>query len=80
MITIELLKEEIEKVKDEYLELLYKIIKAFETTTQAEVKRITKNDIELGWHEFIKATYGCLSDDPIERGNQGKYEIREEIE
>lgn len=29
------------------------------------------------WLSFIESTYGCLSDDPIERGHQGDYEIRE---
>lgn len=34
----------------------------------------------LSWHDFIKETHGCLADDPIERGPQAKYEIREVIE
>jgi hypothetical protein len=29
------------------------------------------------WHSFIEKTYGCLADDPIERGNQGEFENRE---
>lgn len=32
------------------------------------------------WEDFIHATYGILADDPIERGDQGEYEIRDEIE
>ncbi len=28
---------------------------------------------------FFEETYGCLAHDPIERGEQGEYEIREEI-
>ena len=31
------------------------------------------------WHSFIQETYGCLSDTPIERGDQGAYEVREVI-
>lgn len=76
MITKELLKTEIDKVQNEYLETLYKIIKALEPSAKKEIK----NDIELSWNEFIKTTYGCLTHDPIERGDQGKYEIREAIE
>ena len=34
---------------------------------------------ERQWHEFIESTYGCLKDDPIDRGTQGMYEIREEM-
>ena len=31
------------------------------------------------WHDFIQETYGCLAGAPIERGEQGKYEVREAI-
>lgn len=34
---------------------------------------------ELNWEEFIQETYGCLKDDPIERGSQGEFELREAI-
>lgn len=30
-------------------------------------------------HLLKRETYGCLQDDPIERGNQGEYELREDI-
>uniref|UniRef100_UPI004057B642 hypothetical protein n=1 Tax=Candidatus Electronema sp. TaxID=2698783 RepID=UPI004057B642 len=26
-----------------------------------------------------RETYGCLRDDPIERGDQGEYELREDM-
>lgn len=32
------------------------------------------------WMAFIDRTYGSLADDPLERGPQGEYEGREEIE
>ena len=35
---------------------------------------------ELSWHDFLNKYAGCLADSPIERGDQGDYEIREEIE
>ena len=36
---------------------------------------------ELGWPPgFFEETFGSLRDDPIERGAQGEYEIREAIE
>jgi len=85
MITKELIKNEIEKLQDEYLEILYKIIKAFEAlsgthTVQSEISLnaagISNKSV---WHEFVKETYGSLADSPIERGEQGIYEIREVI-
>jgi len=27
--------------------------------------------------DFFEKTYGCLADDPIERGEQEKYEVRD---
>ncbi len=85
MITKELLKAEIDKVQDKYLEVLYKIIKALETPTEKEAAARTgtmdtaKEAEELSWHDFIEETYGCLADAPIERGDQGEYEVRESI-
>jgi len=31
------------------------------------------------WKEFIESTYGSMADDQIDRGEQGQYEIREDI-
>jgi hypothetical protein len=86
MITKELVKAEVEKVRDDYLEVLYKIIKAFEAPPQMAIvfdapqPKTARKDGELNWHAFIVQTYGCLTDDPITRGEQGKYEIREAIQ
>ncbi len=66
MVTKELIKAEIDRVQDKYLEVLYKIVQAL-------------NVEDLEWHDFIAETYGCLADAPIERGDQGQYEIREAI-
>ena len=71
MITKEQLKSEIEKVPDEYIDPLYKIIKALE-------KRESKTP-DKGWIEFINQTYGCMQDSPIRRGEQGAFDIRGEI-
>ena len=83
MITKELLKKEIDKVNNEYLDVLYRVIKAFELTPEKELvnepDKISSNS-KLNWHEFIDETYGSLADDPIERGKQGEYEKREIIE
>jgi hypothetical protein len=78
MITKELVKAEVEKVNDDYLEVLYKIIKIFEAPRDIELTQsIAKRDGELDWHAFIAQTYGCLADNPIDRGDQGVYEVRE---
>jgi len=74
MFTRELLKKEIDGIPDGYLEVLYKIIMAF----QSQPKEA--NDDQTEWQAFVNETYGCLADDPIERGEQGVYEIREAFE
>ena len=85
MVTKELLKSEIDKVQNEYIELLYKVIKAFEPSLESEsseklvLYHTQKNNIKSNWQEFIRNNYGCLADAPIERGEQGNYEIREVI-
>ncbi|MBM3212440.1 hypothetical protein FJZ33_09480 [Candidatus Poribacteria bacterium] len=79
MVTRNLLKDEIDKVNDRYLEILYRIIKAFENPQDAGRFNITDSLATSSWEKFIKETYGCLSDDPIERSEQGQYEIREAI-
>ena len=86
MITKEFLKTELDKVNDEYLEALYKVIKAFESNALIEdanrtkPKEVTDDNMDMDWHDFIQLTYGCLANDPIERGDQGNYEIREVID
>ena len=35
---------------------------------------------DLGWPPgFLDKTFGCLKDDPIERGEQPEYDVREEL-
>ena len=42
-----------------------------EITFERELTEDKKSDIERRkWLEFIDKTYGCLKDDPIERGKQ----------
>lgn len=85
MITKERIKAEIDNIKDEHLTVLYRIIKALEAPIEEPVKtiRVSKSkqaDNKSEWHNFIQETYGCLADSPIKRGNQERYEVREEIE
>jgi hypothetical protein len=78
MITKELIKKEIDSIENEYLEVLYKIIRAIQIPSFKEQTDTPQDDREE-WRAFIRETYGCLADDPIERGEQGGYEIREEF-
>lgn len=84
MITRELLKAEVEKVKDDYLDVLYKIIKIFEAPPKVDNGNIAvslgENGNKFDWHAFIAQTYGCLADNPIARGDQGGYESREAMQ
>lgn len=84
MITKELIKAEIDRVQDKYLEVLYKIVKAMvsptDKVTHPEATTIISKKVEdLEWPNFIEETYGCLANAPIERGEQGQYEIREAV-
>lgn len=86
MITKQVLKEEIDHVRDEYLEALYQIIRAFSSSIE-EAHHPQKAGEPSGlvtdasdWHAFIQETYGCLAEDPIERADQGTYDRREDIE
>jgi hypothetical protein len=85
MITKDVLKTEIDNVQNEHLEILYRVIKAFEIPVRSKGSNKTsrkknKRNDQSDWNEFIRETYGCLADDPIERGNQGTFEIREALE
>jgi len=84
MITKEKIKAEIDNLEDDHLEILYRIIKALETppgevTEQTEAINKQSPKRQAKWHRFIQETYGCLSENPIERGDQGAYEAREAI-
>ncbi|MBF0201397.1 MAG: hypothetical protein HQK66_08810 [Desulfamplus sp.] len=76
MITRQLIKKEIDTIPENYIEVLYKIIKALQISNRSDtIKKKSNTD----WLQFINETYGCLAYDPIERGKQGEYEIREEF-
>ena len=78
VVTKDLIKGEIDRVQDEYLEALYKIIKAFESPADQTSLNLPSDG--LAWKDFINETYGCLADAPIERGDQGYYEMREVLD
>ncbi|HDQ00424.1 MAG TPA: hypothetical protein ENN22_14750 [bacterium] len=79
MITKEKIKTEIDNLKDDYLEILYRIIIALEMPIGEVTEQTETINKQSEWHKFIQETYGCLSETPIERGDQGVYEVREVI-
>ncbi len=85
MVTKERLKREIDKVQDGYLDVLFRIIQAFEygpppsSRDTVNVSSEPQEHTMQEWLTFIEKTYGSLAADPIERGEQGNYEIREAI-
>lgn len=83
MISKELLKREIDNVQDEYLIPLYKIIKTFEYPDDLDNIEFEEEEEDQGkkeWLKFIDKFAGCLSDTPIERGEQGNFETREDCQ
>ena len=71
MITRELVKAEIDNVQEKHLKVLYRIIQALSAPDLMSVA--PQGTVETcSWQKFIKDTYGCLADDPIERGEQGQ--------
>jgi hypothetical protein len=79
VITKELLKAEIDKVPEENLGVLYRIVKALEEP-QEENDRGAQAADAAAWKAWIAETYGSTADAPIERGEQGSYEVREPFE
>jgi hypothetical protein len=74
-VTKEILKAEIDKVPEENLGVLFKIVKALELPAEPR----TAVDAS-SWKAWIAETYGSMADAPIERGEQGGFELREPFE
>jgi hypothetical protein len=76
-ISREFIKTEIDKVPEQDLEALHRIIRALirqPQTTPGSMSTI------VDWQTFVEQTYGSLASDPIVREPQGEYEIREDFE
>ncbi len=79
IITKDILKAEIDRVPESYFDVLYRIIQALINPLEL-IATSTTNYQHNNWANFVDETYGCLADDPIERREQGEFEIRETIE
>ncbi|RLC10563.1 MAG: hypothetical protein DRI57_20185 [Deltaproteobacteria bacterium] len=78
MITRAAIKARIDEVENEYLDILYKVVRSFVNSGHSD--RVQEIHKRSEWHDFIEKFSGCLANDPIERGAQGEYEIRENME
>ena len=79
MITRDSIKKQVDRVQEKHLEVLHHIIKALETPSDSDRFSLDKSGQTLTWEQFIEATSGCLADDPIVRGDQGQFDISENI-
>jgi len=84
-VTRELIKEEVDKLHDKYLEPLYRVIQAFETPTdtisgKSQAINSSSDTSREDWQNFVNQMYGALAEYPIMRDDQGVYEVREKME
>jgi len=80
MITREQLKAELDSVEEKDLDILHRVITALASSPCPSKPVAEALDETSEWPKFIEDTYGCLADDPIEWGDQGRYEMREAVE
>lgn len=80
-VTKDQIKAEIDKVRDEDLGVLYRIVLALESAPQGiEVASPPAADPSPEeWRAFVARTYGSFADSPLERGEQGVPEVREPL-
>jgi hypothetical protein len=79
MVTRELVKAEIDKVQEQYLEVLYRIIRVLENPPESTTP--TTEELEKsGWPpDFLAETAGAWQGAPLVREEQGDYEARDEL-
>lgn len=74
MMTINELLHEVERLPaEEKWQLVRHVLRSLEHEQ-------TTPSPQQDWHTFLRATYGILADDPIQRWDQGEYEEREPFE
>jgi len=77
-ITKDMLKHEIDHIQDQYIDVLYMIIKAFEYPAIQKVPAHSPTT-EAQWHAFLDRCAGSCADAPLQRGEQGQYEKRDAL-
>ena len=78
MTTRDLIKSEIDRLQEQDLYFLHRIIRALLPTSSTT--SVPDQEEEESWEEFLQNTYGAFRDDPLERGPQGTLETREVLE
>ncbi len=78
MITKDILKQEIDQIQDEYIEVLYTVIKAFEYPIQKTHPTLSSSTGQ--WDAFLEKFAGSFANAPLHRGEQGTYEVREALQ
>jgi hypothetical protein len=76
-ITKEQIKSEVDKVRDEYLGVLYRIILALEEPAR---RPHPEPGEAVGWSQFISELYGSTADAPLQRWPEGASEERLALE
>jgi hypothetical protein len=77
MVTRALIKTEIDKVNDIYLDLIYELVKALESSNKSV--KVTDKIAKEEWFSFINKYSGSLANAPIQRPVQGSFEERASI-
>jgi hypothetical protein len=77
-ITKDMLKYEIDHIQDQYVDALYRVIKAFEyPAVQKNPTHIPETETQ--WHTFLDRCAGSCADVPLLRGEQELPEQREAL-
>ncbi|PID56988.1 hypothetical protein CSB45_08675 [candidate division KSB3 bacterium] len=74
----ELLKDEIDRIQDHYIDALCMVIKALEYPAVQKQPRPTPIS-EAQWHIFLNRMAASCADAPLQRGAQGQPEEREAL-
>jgi hypothetical protein len=78
-VTKDQIKSEIDKVRDEYLEVLYRIVRSFEEPSSRVPQPQSEGD-EAHWRRFVAEMYGSTADAPLKRWPAGAPEERLALE
>lgn len=78
VITKEILKQKIDYIQDEYIDVLYTVMKAFEHPVR-KISPTPPLPFDQ-WAAFLEKFAGSFADTPLRRGEQGTYEVRDTLQ
>jgi hypothetical protein len=79
VVTRQAIKNEIDRVREEYLGVLLTIVKAFEQPEDPGAKGLAAQSDPEEWRSFLAETYGSTAESALERGSQGSFELRDPL-